>query len=236
MLAKPDKLHLIYPYYRNPNMLIVQLAHWESYPKEIRERCQFVIIDDGSPTDPAIDVVGPRPKIRLNIYRIQENIPFNMHGARNLGVKVSKANWMFMSDMDTVLDAESAAKLFDTDLSDDAFYKFARVKFPNWEPYKQHCNTLLVRHKHYQTVGGYDERFCGTYGGDATLVKPLEEKYLFKNLDQIPVKFYGRTYLRDSGTNDWDRDEYKKKYMELGARLKAGEAIEPPSFTWERVL
>lgn len=241
MPAKPiDRLTLIYPYYENPCMLGIQLAHWQSYPKKLLEKCRFVIIDDGSPGYPAFDVIGKNPKLPLILYRINENIPWNQHGARNLGAKVIKADWLFMSDMDLVLDADNAQRLLQTPVYDSAFYKFGRVKMPAWEIYKQHCNTFMVRKEHYWSIGGYDEDYCGGYGGDGPFVKGLEQRYKHENLNDIFVKFYGRTYVHDSGTNEFDRTgELRDEYLKVSDRKRRENDViphDPIRFTWDRQI
>lgn len=235
-----DRLSIIYPYYENPSMLSIQLAHWQSYPAELKEKCRFIVVDDGSPRNPAKDIIGSKPGLNLNLYRVQENIPWNQHGARNLGASQTKDKWLFVGDMDLVLDAENCQKIFNEDLSDTSIYRFSRVKMPDWEPYKHHCNTWLIRKDQYWEFGGYDEDYCGTYGGDGPFARALEAKYNPVIFPKICLKYYGRSYIKDSGTNDFDRDgALRQKYHDIGRRKKdTGDtkARNPIRFPWEQIL
>lgn len=235
-----SKITLVYPYYENPGMLSIQLAHWESYPPDLWDLFEVAVIDDGSPLHPASEVIGPRPVIPLKLWRIQENIPWNQHGARNLGAKVNKADWLLFTDMDLVLDADNARRLSNQNLDPKCFYKFGRIKMPAWEPYKQHCNSFLVTRDAYWSGGGYDEDYCGTYGGDGPFVKDLMQRYTLLSFENIVLKYYGRTYVKDSGTNDLDRDgPLRAKYHEVGARKKREGDLKPRNplrFTWDRLL
>lgn len=237
---KLERLSIIYSYYENPTQLSIQLAHWQSYPREIKNKCHFIVVDDGSPRNPAFNIIGSNPKINLSLYRVNVNIPWNSHGCRNLAAQQTKDKWLFISDMDLVLDADGIKNIFEQDLSETAIYRFARVTMPNHEPKKHHCNTWLLRRDQYWEFGGYDEDYCGTYGGDGPFARALEAKYTPLIFENIPLKYYGRSYIKDSGTNEFDRDGVlRQKYHDTGARKKAERDFLPKNpirFPWEKVL
>jgi len=237
---KAETLSIIYPYYENASMLSIQLAHWQSYPKALKDKCRFLVIDDASPKNPAREVIGTKPGLNLNIYRVQENIPWNQHGARNLGATLTKDKWLFVSDMDLVLDADNCQRIFEEDLSETSIYRFSRVKMPDSDPYKHHCNSWLLRREQYWEFGGYDEDYCGSYGGDGPFARALEAKYNPVIFPKIHLKYYGRSYIHDSGTNDFDRDgELRQKYHDIGKQKKetgSNKAKNPIRFTWKKEL
>lgn len=235
-----ENLVIGYPYYNNPTMLAIHLAHWQSYPKTLREKCHFVIVDDTS-TQPALDIIGTKSRLPITLYRVKEpKIPWNQHGCRNLIAQQVKSKWLFISDMDLVLDAENAQRLFDSELQEDTVYRFSRKKMPNFEDYKHHCNSFLLQREHYWKTGGYDEDYCGTYGGDGPFTKTLESLYKPMIFGDIFLKYYGRTYIHDSGTNDFDRNgPLRDKYHAVGKQKKDDgqkTPVNPVRFEWERLM
>src|SRR6185369_156528 len=93
-------LSLVIPYYENPGMLAVQYQTWANYPTDLKSRMEIVLIDDGSPTRPAIDVARPEELPPLRIFRVLKDLPWHQHGARNLGAHVAIGKWLLMTDMD----------------------------------------------------------------------------------------------------------------------------------------
>jgi hypothetical protein len=62
-----------------------------------------VLVDDGSP-EPA--VVAADCFLNLTLVRVKENIPWNQHGVRNLGLKLAEGYWVIASDIDHLFPAE----------------------------------------------------------------------------------------------------------------------------------
>lgn len=228
-------LTLIYPYYENPGMLHVQLAYWYSYPADFWKRLGIIIIDDGSPRNPAKPILQGVP-FPISLYKVEENIPWNQHGARNLGAWVMPPGWGLWTDIDMVFPLQDMRKILDLDVDKNKYYTFERVKMPERSSYKYHCNTVMLTKDAYWAVGGYDERFCGTYGGDGPFKHALDETLTEERLVGIYTHYYPRGYLTDAGTNDWERQgEYKDKYKMVGQNLKNIRKVGPMNFKWSKV-
>ena len=64
-----------------------ELASWRNYTATEKARLEFVIIDDGSPKNPAANAIDQlsRQQLNLRLYRITEDIPWNIMGAQVVG-------------------------------------------------------------------------------------------------------------------------------------------------------
>ncbi len=103
---------LVLTYYDNPLMLRKQLEYWRKYPEN--NNVQIVIIDDGSPNNPAEKVLTKGlflGNIDVSLYRIKEDIFQNTVGARNLGFTQAPEGWVFNLDMDHIVPSESMENL-----------------------------------------------------------------------------------------------------------------------------
>lgn len=248
-------LTVIYPYYENPEMLRFQLENWYHYPDEV----SIILVDDGSQKHPALETVRSCvfgvPK-NLRLLRVKEDIPWNQHGARNLGAKLALTEWLFMSDICRVFESTDMQRLVDSMVGlENKYYKFhgwqvngpVEIKhYPsdytgplesiNGLTY-QHPNSFLVRKSDYWKAGGYDEDYCGTYGGDGALTKSLE-KFLPCETLNIPLFYYDHVFP-DAKTN-LPRKEgiYREKYFREMERKKRERDLKPKNpirFEWEEI-
>ena len=103
---------------------------------------------------------------------------------------------------------------------------------------KMHCNTFLVKRKHYWAVGGYDCDYCGTYGGDG--------RFLAQLYDHAPQLHHGPStrhvkghtectgedivllghetdVVEDANTREWGRkdSDMHRKYRKILAKKRA---------------
>lgn len=230
----------IYPYYENPIMLLEHLKMWRSYPRSVLNKFHFIIVDDGSPNNPAFNIIEEFvDDIRISLLRIHDNIPWNQHGARNLGAmfaKELKIKWMFLCDMDILMDAAVAQNMVDMIIFESEFYMFGRGGG------KVHPNTLLVTVDAYWKAGGYDEDYCGSYGGDGSFIKALKEHVEYRYIDHsfVNLKQHTRAEIDDCDTREWDRiGPYRQKFKEINSeKEKTGrtKSINPIRFTWSRII
>ncbi len=230
---------LCVPYFENPGILARQIACWNAYDEATRAAVNVVLVDDGSPRNPAKPVLDANPcGLKVALFRIAENIPWNQHGARNLAAKVARKGWLLMTDIDHMLEPDEARKVVKTTLDPSRHYVFDRISLPGREPYKRHCNTFLATREAYWKAGGYDEDYCGSYGGDGpflrALAKVAQERLIKATVVRVP-----REVMADASTTEWARDgAMKEAYRELHkAKNKAGQPkpTNPLRFTWERL-
>ena len=239
-------LTLVYAYYDNPGMLARQYANWRTYHDWFRKRVSVVIVDDGSPRWPALDVERPSDLPEVSIYRVAEDIPWHQDGARNLGAHVA-SGWIFLSDMDHVLPQESIEAMWK--LGDQRkFYTFDRHDAATGAPmldgagrHKPHPNSYLMHSDLYWAAGGYDESFCGVYGTDGEFRRQLLRVGQHQHLEGVKIVRYSRDVVPDASTTTLDRKAYggpEAKRAAHARKAAAGNAdrIVTLAFEWERVL
>lgn len=242
-------LTIAMPYYENPGMLSLQYRNWLAWPGKHRKRLRVVIVDDGSPQGPAVNVPRPYGLPEIEIYRVLQDRPWHQHAARNLAMSVAEG-WVLLTDMDHMLTAESAALLFKAigkgGLDEATSYTLDRIEADTSEPTlgkdgkpKPHPNTFLLTHSLYWQIGGYDEDYCGIYGTDK-LFRDRREKHQTGHL-QISLTRYWREIIPDASTRSLERKEGRKpgqKAAILAAKIARGEGgnIVTLNFPWERVL
>lgn len=163
-------LTLVMAYYLNAGMLRVQYDHLKAFPSEIKERFSVIVIDDGSPQNPAW---GEDIGVPLEVYRMGLDIPWNQDACRNLGARLSITPWLLLTDMDHKIHVDTMAHLVRGKFDRKSVYRFSRVSEPKLEPYKHHPNSWFLTRELYFASGGYDERLAGSYGTDGDFATRL---------------------------------------------------------------
>lgn len=169
-------LSIVVNAYRAQPALDCQLALWRSYPDAIRQAVEFVVVDDGSA--PALQI-GPaaEPPLAITLARIQQDIAWNMPGARNLGALLARGRWLLFHDVDHFLPAASLQLLLQnrTALEAGRLYRFARIE--DGVAINPHINSFLCSRDAFWRAGGYDEDFAGHYGHeDACLLSAWQSR------------------------------------------------------------
>lgn len=241
------KITFVYAYYDNPHMLSLQYNVWSSYESDLKKRVSVIIVDDASPSSPAIDVPRPNTLPNISIYRVKENIPWHQDGARNLGAAQAENDWLFLTDMDHVM-PESSLRYAMRLNSKRAFYTFDRLDALTCRPTldkngrpKPHPNTYIVSHELYWLAGGYDEDFCGVYGTDGMFRRQLEKVGRHVHLLGTPIIRYSREVMPDASTTSLCRKEYggaERKEAAWNRKIAAGRKnkITTLAFEWEKLL
>lgn len=205
----PAPLTLICPYYRNAAMLAEQVRVWNDYPEGIR----IIVVDDGSP-EPALEIIraGAEQGLldRLELYRIDVDIPWNRGGARNLGALQTETTWLMHIDIDHVLPVESAQALLQADVDPARWYRFPRFRkgkadatrrkdaIPDdqaFGPVKPHVDSYLCTWEAFWAAGGYNEDFSGCLGGGTPFLAELEK---VAPVEVLPAPLCLHVYTRDT--------------------------------------
>lgn len=242
----PDAITLVVPYYRQPQMLATQLNAWAGYPADVRSRFRFIVVDDGSPEPAAPIVEELRGDLSLELYRVGVDIPWNQHGARNLGAQVAPDGWLLMLDLDHVLLAPAAAALLQSRVDGRCWYRLRRRRTRQLErglletvEIKPHINSFMVTKGVYWHAGGYDEDYCGCLCGDSQFHRALVEVAKLEQLD-VFLDCYGASLIPDSATPYLPRDQAQRDECARRIRYKERRgdtrAKNPIRFPWERVL
>ena len=172
-----EALNIVYPFYNNYAALQQQIRNWKRYPSELADKVRIIIVDDHSTEPLCID--EPLP-MKVTILRIDQDIPWNQPGAKNLGFKFVTTNWALTTDIDHVVTSETCQQVLSEHRDLSTVYYFSRqIVIDNvTTEFRPHPNSFLICRNYFWEVGGYDEDFCGNYGNDDTLFNKLLKKKL----------------------------------------------------------
>lgn len=262
-IQKP-RLALVFPYYRNPEMLRRHLAVWRhEWPSDLKREVEIVIVDDGSPVETAAEVLADADRTGLpaiSLYRMTEDRLWGQHAARNVGAHVARAKWLLMTDADHVVPPATLHEALSIlPLGKREVVTFGRVDappLPDWRAadslefartrredgsLKAHVNSFLIARKHYWSIGGYDEAYTGIYGCDQEFRTRLWKRGRERHLAHAPLIRVGRESIPDASTRGVDRKTpenraAKKRVAALKAARGESGIIKTLQFDWERVL
>ena len=186
------------PYYNNPETLDYHIKEWEKMCSCVTDFVHFLIIDDGSKIPAKI----PTTKLNISVYRIEEDIPWNWTGVRNLAFTVALTEWVFMTDIDHEIRQEGFEYLTAMDLDNSVLYTFDR--FYKGEQIKEHKDTFLLSKKQFWNAKGYDEDYAGWYGlATDMFIKELKKKSILRKAKHFKLHFLGE--FKDSQTTTLGR-------------------------------
>ena len=177
-------ISIVHPYYNHKETFAYQFNQWSMFSRKVKANIEIVVVDDGSPVYPCLppaDLKG----IDLKIMRVEEDIRWNTAGAANLGVTVSKYDWILHADFDVGLPPWCADALLALDLSNPKVVYWPMTWHETSRGYQKygapHCNSYLMNKNTYWEAGGYDEDFSGCWGCQDSLF----HKYSCKPLNLI---------------------------------------------------
>jgi glycosyltransferase involved in cell wall biosynthesis len=179
-------LTLVHPFFDEPERFKLQFRNWLSWPEEVKDRVQIVLVDDCSPRPVHQYLTASQlrqvSRLNLSIYRITTNLIYNTPGAINLGFKVAKTPFVMMMDSDCTFDAKNIAKFLDAAPHTDTIYKFNRKRFGGDIPQggildgTGHVHmvddlkntrflpcSMLMHQDIFWDLGGFDEDFTGAW-------------------------------------------------------------------------
>lgn len=223
---------IVMAYYENPHMLEAHLYAWRQYSEYAKGNIEFLIVDDGSPRNPAAPLLRAHcvfNRIMCRCFRIDTNIPWNQDGARNLGMKHALSDWAFMTDMDHVIPPDQADKMLHfahVEARQHEYYMPAAQIKTDGTVLGEHPNTYLFNRRDYwNIVGGYDEDFAGAYGSDGNFRKNATGL----GLREVKTSAWHTIVFRkedifDACTHDFSRKDgpyYRANFPNLEAKRRA---------------
>ena len=158
-MIHPD-LTIILHVYNRQTALNEHIANWELFPNDYLNKIEIICIDDFS--DPPLVTHSDRLKIRL--FRVLDDIDWNMPGCKNLGAIHAKSDWILFHDADNFIKIDDLCKITNAteSLNKTTLYRFARSI--NGELVESHINSLLLNKDSFFKAGMIDEDFSGHYG------------------------------------------------------------------------
>ena len=246
-----NRLTIAMPYYNAPEMLLKQLEYWYQYPTWVTESVSVIIVDDGSLEYPAQSVFDKHslPAFPLSLYRIEEDIPWNHGGARNLAFTQMQEGWALLTDLDHVLPLESVCSLLTKHLRTQNVYIPSRYRINgilDWEEIEPHSDSFILTKEMFWQVGGFDEDFSGYWNGMSHLFR----KHLLKICDEtivmenIHLMFFDNTVVKDANVKSlgrkgtaYDIKEDPKLFKKMCKRLNKDYKPENQlRFSWTQVI
>lgn len=201
-----NKISLVFPYYKNPGMLAYQLGIWQSYPKDLLDCIEIIIVDDGSPIGLRAEEVISKSKpstFPLHLFRIIVDLPWNMCAARNLGIVRAANDWIFFTDIDHIVPESTLRGVMFQELDQTKAYTFTRIEHKTKEQYKAHWETTLLHKVTLAKIGLFDESFCGHYSYSERDWLPRRKPY--EAMLPFPIERCSYEDFPDCKTFGWPR-------------------------------
>jgi len=244
MKSRPKDITIISPYYENENMFLKQVQIWESYPREILSKTDFIVVDDCSST-PLIDIVRRnnlnKIDISLKIYRLKQKADWNWQSCKNLGAHFAETEWLILLDIDHAITADHLVRIYETEFDQTNFFTFARRNVKDGRMCDtNHPNIYFITKELFWKVGGHDESFAGTYGNDGEFRKRLLAVSTEESLTDLPLQRYTSSVIFDCTSHTLPKRNHEP-YNELRKMIRErkereGNFIKTLSFPWERSL
>lgn len=222
---KEPKITISLGYYNDKDHLQNQIDEFKKYPSDVKVQ----IIDDGSKVSPIIDLLDKIPN-EIEIFRIEEDILWNIPGSRNLSATVATTPWILILDMDQIITVSNLEKILELPLKNyKEFYTFNRKL---GDKTKFTAGTMLVSRKLWWECGGYDEDFVGNYGYNDPFFK-FKMKQIGaeeKQLKDIWCKQIQADCILSRNTMDINKKLYEEK---IKSNLKTSNKI--LRFSWKKI-
>lgn len=222
----PERLTINITYYNEWDVLV---KHLSFFSKLKFDNLFINILDDGS----AVSLVDKVFEIKsfgiknISVYRIVEDIPWNIPGVRNLATFVTFTPWLIFLDIDQHLDENSISKLLKLSsvANNGEFFTFKRTNG------RFTAGTMMISMLDLLSIHGHDESLVGNYGYNDQLLRG----HLFKSnsieyrLTDVACSEYKTPLVgnRDTSINE------EKYYTTLSMPLKP---IASLNFKWMKLL
>jgi hypothetical protein len=238
-MEKPRFVHVILPYYENPETLAARMVRFGMWSEEFLNWIEVFIVDDGSPQFPAEKVLRQlRRRFPVTLARIHDDVPWNWIAARNVGFHLVKhlswgPSWCVVTDMDHAIPLETMEALVYGEFDPGVIYRFSRKEHTG-EDIHPHPNSWFLTREMFWKIGGYDEALSGHYGTD--------KDFRARAAATAPVQILTDVLIRGEHIGDSSTRRYQRKLpedAEAVARIIAarGEGWSPKvlSFPWREV-
>lgn len=183
----------IMTYYGQVEKLLHHCKFFSSVEGKYKDHFKVMFINDGY-HDAGLfeDILNSyKDQFRLSAYMVTQDVGFNSHGCRNLGMLKSETHWNVLTDIDVYWGHYLLEEILTQPLNDENFYVF-KVRF-NYKDnaadyehvdskgilkYVAHPNVFLINKPCFWSSGGYDIEFTGLRHGDSEFFLALDkEKY-----------------------------------------------------------
>ncbi|MEX2201501.1 MAG: glycosyltransferase [Dongiaceae bacterium] len=164
---------------------------------------EVVVVDYNCPEDTAKTVNERHPE--AVVVCVPDVAEFHLADARNIGAAAATGDVLIFLDADIVIPADFVARI-EARIRDDVFFRF-----PLSEEIRGRSGSCVVRKRHFERVGGYDDLIRGYGGDDLDLYfrlsrigveeLPLDESYIESIIPHDPdtrTTFYKARSIADN--------------------------------------
>lgn len=237
--------------YGQPLMLEVWFETLRSYPKDVLDQLELLIVDDcGDP--PAAIPEDVQALLPCQLFRVLDDIRWNQPGARNLALFHVRTDLVLFVDPDMVFPDGMMRKMLDVGFELPRS-RVIRYCLRHREGPKKGMvdmtspNTWFMWADDLRRVGGYNEDFCGSKGwSDVELLDVIRSTYRVRQDQELFAEFYGVGEIPDAAVHGLDRSTARNKKIrvnniriakQMGGWLKFARRPHPKMrFRWEQVL
>ena len=140
------------------------------------DKLKLIIVDDCS-DEPVEQIVSKWADERVSLYRIQDDLGFGSHAARNLAMKQTTTEWNVLVDIDyKLIGIEPLIEMVDNgELEEDIPHFFPVVHSYNNEVKftRASINDFVVTAKSFWRAKGYDPEYYGFHHGDRQFIERM---------------------------------------------------------------
>ena len=183
----------IITYYGQVEKLLHHCKFFSSVDSKLKHHFKVMFINDGFDDSRLFEDMldSYKDRFRLSAYKVTQDVGFNSHGCRNLGMLQSDTHWNILTDIDVYWGNYLLEEILTKPLSDENYYVF-KVLFnyqDNPEDYEHvdpkkilkfvaHPNVWLMSKPCFWSSGGYDIEFTGLRHGDGEFFLAIDkDKY-----------------------------------------------------------
>ena len=235
-------LTLIYPCFGQEKRISRLLKVWDAWSDDVKQHVGIILVDDhGTPS--IEDMLADRMMdYNLSVYRIQDDVKYNLPGALNLGVMVAYTPWILTMDTDYSFQPDVMQNLLDFKPNREEVYAFFLDRVTAGEPLindtRVHTNTFLLHKDVFIDLNGFDEDFSGKWSrelqpvlrrlGDSSLPsefsKDIQGYGYHDNYFLHKLQAEGYTYVKQRGyiATEWKDDSENIEYTSINRRLCKG--------------
>jgi glycosyltransferase involved in cell wall biosynthesis len=181
----PVRLSIVIAVLDSHEVVQYQIRHFEKFIW--RYSVELIIMDDGSEL-PLDEVVTIDNKEQIGIVKTYDTRQWSQPVARNYGAKIARGEYILFTDIDHIITEEALKDSIGFTSDKLVFRRSYGVLTPDGNVScdketlllygckekdltvkSQHANTFCIKKTIFlDMLNGYDEKFCGKYGGDDT--------------------------------------------------------------------
>lgn len=161
-IPQHPKLTVITHVYNEQATMDAHVRLWKSLPHGILSQVEFLCVDDCSDAPLTVN----KGHLNIRLFRVTDEIEWNMPGCKNLAVAMSRADWLMFFDIDNIVDTAGFQGILGSldVLKRDTMYRFRRIQ--DGKDLDSHINTMVLSKDAFFKAGWMDEDFSGHYGFD----------------------------------------------------------------------